>query len=72
MKQLCYNILNNEPIITPDICSQSLQQLVSDLLIKDSHQRPGINSVLNRPVLRDRISIFLNASKQSREFSHTG
>ena len=72
MKQLCQNIANNEPMITPGCCSPDLRDLVKELLLKDCHVRPGINAVLMRPVVRNRISSFLDATKRSREFSHTG
>ena len=72
MKQLCQNIANNEPNITPGGCSPELRDLVKELLLKDCYIRPGINAVLMRPVVKNRISSFLDATKRSREFSHTG
>lgn len=72
MKQLCQNILHGSPIITPSTqYSLLLRELVKELLLKNSQFRPGINTILSRPVIKDRISGFLDASKRCREFSHT-
>ena len=72
MRQLSQNILNTEPVISHPTISASLKDLVKELLTKNCHARPGINAVLSRPVMRDRIAAFLNASQRSSEFSHTG
>jgi hypothetical protein len=72
MKQLCQNILHGSPIITPSTqYSLLLRELVKDLLLKNPQLRPGINTILSRPVIKDRISGFLDATKKQREFSHT-
>jgi NIMA (never in mitosis gene a)-related kinase len=72
MKQLCQNILHGSPIITPSTqYSLLLRELVKELLLKNPQLRPGINAILSRPVIKDRISGFLDATKKQREFSHT-
>jgi hypothetical protein len=72
MKQLCQHILHGCPIITPSTqYSLLLRELVKELLLKNPQLRPGINTILSRPVMKDRISVFLDATKRCREFSHT-
>jgi serine/threonine protein kinase len=72
IRQLSQNILGTEPVINSNSISPALKDLVRELLTKNCHARPGINAVLSRPVVRDRISSFLNETKKSTEFSHTG
>lgn len=72
MRQLSENILGTEPVLNGSSISPALKDLVREVLTKNCHARPGINAVLSRPVVRDRISSFLNETKKSSEFSHTG
>ena len=51
--------------------SQPLQELVRDMLLRNSTLRPGINAILSRPVVKACISTFLDASVKCKEFSHT-
>ena len=51
--------------------SQPLQDLVGDMLLRNSTLRPGINAILSRPVVKACISTFLDASVKCKEFSHT-
>ena len=51
--------------------SQPLQDLVRDMLLRNSTLRPGINAILGRPVVKACISTFLDASVKCKEFSHT-
>ena len=73
MTQLCQNIQTGSGAV---ICktlaySTALKDLCKDMLQKNSVLRPGINAILGRPVVKSRISSFLDASKKRREFSHT-
>ena len=73
MAQLCQNIqTGNGAVINPSLqYSPSLKELVKDMLQRNSTLRPGINAILSRPVVKVRISCFLDASVKCKEFSHT-
>jgi serine/threonine protein kinase len=71
MKHLIMNIINATPTPPSSTYSSDLRSLVRDLLTKSPNIRPGINSVLARPIVRDRISSFLDDTKRASEFSHT-
>lgn len=60
MPQLVRNIVNGQhrPISTQ--YSQQARDLVKAMLLKDPKMRPGINSILSQPVVRNIISQFLN------------
>ena len=73
MTQLCQNIqTGNGAFVCKTLAySTALKDLCRDMLQKNSVLRPGINAILARPVVKSRISSFLDASKKRREFSHT-
>ena len=73
MAQLCQNIqTGNGAVISSSLhYSESLKELVKDMLQRNSTLRPGINAILSRPVVKVRISCFLDASVKCKEFSHT-
>eukprot|EP01039_Chlorochromonas_danica_P000604 gene604-653_t len=74
MKQLCYNILHSTPAPPPATTttySKELRDLIRDTLIKDPKKRPGINNILNKAIIKDRIRLFLDDHRLHREFSHT-
>jgi Protein kinase domain len=73
MAQLCQNIqTGNGGVISSSLhYSPSLKELVKDMLQRNSTLRPGINAILSRPVVKVRISCFLDASIKCKEFSHT-
>lgn len=73
MAQLCQNIqTGNGAVISASLhYSLSLKELVKDMLQRNSTLRPGINAILSRPVVKVRISCFLDASVKCKEFSHT-
>lgn len=71
MKQLCYNIIKTAPAAPPSTYSAELRELVRDLLHKNPKQRPGINAVLARPLMRSKITALLGETTKRAEFSHT-
>ena len=73
MTQLCQNIQTGNGAVVCKTLPYSipLKDLCRDMLLKNSVLRPGINAILGRPVVKSRISSFLDASKKRREFSHT-
>jgi NIMA (never in mitosis gene a)-related kinase len=73
MRELTHNILtgNGGIISSGTHFSASLRDIVNEMLLKNSNLRPGINAILSRPVIKARISCFLDATKRCREFSHT-
>lgn len=71
MKQLCNAIMHASPAMPSSNYSSDLRHLISDLLIKDPKKRPGINNILNRTIIKDRIRHFLDENRLQREFSHT-
>lgn len=71
MRQLCHNIINATPIPPSSRFSADLRDLVNKVLTKDSKLRPGINNILSRPIIKNRIRDFLNETKFQNEFNHT-
>ena len=72
MKQLCHNIIHANPSPpSSTMYSIELRDLVKDLLMKNPKVRPGINSILSKPIIRVKIASLLGATKHQAEFSHT-
>ena len=72
MKQLCHNIIHANPSPpSSTMYSIELRDLVKDLLLKNPKVRPGINSILSKPIIRVKIASLLGATKHQAEFSHT-
>ena len=71
MKQLCYNIIKVNPASPSMVYSAELRELVRDTLHKNPKTRPGINSILSRPIMRSKISALLGETKRQAEFCHT-
>ena len=71
MKQLVNNIIKSNPASPPLAYSSELRELVRDTLCKNPKVRPGINSILSRPVMRTKISSLLGETTKQAEFSHT-
>jgi hypothetical protein len=71
MRQLCHNIINATPSPPSSRFSADLRDLVSKILTKDPKLRPGINNILSRPIMKNRIRDFLNDTKFQNEFNHT-
>ncbi|RYY72433.1 hypothetical protein EON63_20860 [archaeon] len=57
MRQLVQAIVNTTPSPPSTTYSTSLRELVKDILLKDPKRRPGINNILNRQIVKDRITI---------------
>eukprot|EP01041_Mallomonas_annulata_P007440 gene7440-15218_t len=71
MKQLIQNILTSNPAPVPSVFSRDLRELAKDMLAKNPRDRPSVNAILSRSVIRERITSFLNETLMHREFSHT-
>lgn len=71
MRQLVYNITHGTPANPPSSYSSELRTLVQETLAKNPKNRPSINAVLSKSVVKQRISNFLNETKLVHEFSHT-
>lgn len=71
MKQLIQNILHSNPSPLPSVFSKDLRDLARDTLSKNPRDRPAVNAILAKSVMRDRIKSFLNETMMHREFSHT-
>lgn len=70
MRQLVQNIIKGQYRPVSSQYSQPLRDLVAETLAKDPKKRPGINSLLSRPVIRDKISNFLdNIERNVRYFT---
>lgn len=55
----------------PLVYSQELRDLVGMLLRTDPLKRPSANEILRLPLIKRRISSFLNEAQMKDEFSHT-
>ena len=72
MRQLVHNIVHANPVSpSSSLYSPELRTLVQETLAKNPKQRPSINSILSKAVVKQRISNFLNETKLVHEFSHT-
>jgi actin-related protein len=72
MRQLSMNIIScNLQCPIPSLYSAPLRELVRDMLNKNPAVRPGINNVLQRPVVQGKIAQYLGASQRNIEFNHT-
>ncbi len=48
--------------------TNELRELCKEMLLKNPKQRPGINAVLGKPVMRQRITTILNPSEMKVRF----
>lgn len=71
IKQLVVSIMRLEPAPPPAVFSQSLRDVLKALLSKAPRARPSVAQVLAAPVVRSRISAFLDEAQLHGEFSHT-
>eukprot|EP01038_Epipyxis_sp_PR26KG_P005433 gene5433-7526_t len=71
MKELVNNIVRTNPAPPSSSYSNELRELVKETLIKNPKTRPGINSILSRNIMKQRIANFLNETKINNEFNHT-
>lgn len=72
MRQLCHNIIHASPPQPDRNYSKEIRDLaVTEMLAKNSKMRPGVNAILAKPLMRDKISSFLDDARKQHEFSHT-
>jgi len=71
MRALVYNIMYAQPKPVNPVFSSDLKQACNEMLMKDPRKRPSVNSILGKPVIRQRISTILNPTEVKAEFSHT-
>jgi hypothetical protein len=71
MKQLVVNIIKATPAPPSSTYSAEMRELVRDMLQKNPKQRPGINSILAKPLMRSKITELLGETTKRAEFSHT-
>lgn len=64
MPQLVRNIISGQYRPISSQYSQPARDLVRLMLMKDPKQRPGINAILNQPVVRNIISNFLDQNER--------
>lgn len=71
MRNLAQNIIRLTPSQPPPMYTNDVKELAFAMLNKSSKIRPSITSILSRPVVKRKISDFLNETKMQGEFSHT-
>jgi hypothetical protein len=71
MQQLAFNVTKQSPLPLPGLYSEDIKSLTMAMLSKSSKIRPSISSILSRPVVKHRISDFLNEAHMAGEFNHT-
>ncbi|OQR86260.1 protein kinase [Achlya hypogyna] len=71
-RQLFANIAHGAYDTAPLSCvSPRLSVLVQDMLKKQPRDRPSVNTILKRALIRDRIQSFLSAQEMRDELNHT-
>ena len=65
MNALLMNIIRGNYSPIPPTFSKELGQLISRMLTKDSRERPSIKAVLATPLIRSRLSRFLDDSRHT-------
>lgn len=60
MKQLVSNIINKPTPSMPSQYSTELKTLVKTMLAKNFRERPSINTVLSKSIMRERITNILD------------
>lgn len=69
MPMLTLRIIKGEYMKVPNVFSNELSELISTLLTVDHKKRPDIDQVLQSPILRNRISVFLKEINFDNEAS---
>jgi len=64
-------ILDGKYSPIPTRYSEELRQLVDDLLVLNPANRPSIYQILAKPIIKNRITRFLDEKHFEEEFSHT-
>lgn len=60
MKQLVTNIINKPTPQLPTQYSTELKALVNAMLAKNFRERPSVNTILSKPIMRERITNILD------------
>ena len=63
MRNLVYNIMYAQPAPITAVFSIELKELYKEMLMKNPKQRPSINSILSKGIIRQRISTILNPTE---------
>ena len=63
MRNLVYNIMYAQPPPVTAIFSVELKELYKEMLMKNPKQRPSINNILSKSIIRQRISTILNPTE---------
>lgn len=71
MKNLVLKIIRGSYPPIPYKYSADIRGLVAQLLKRNAHDRPSINSILKKPFIQKRIEKFLSQEVMAEEFSHT-
>ncbi|KAL4440853.1 hypothetical protein ABPG74_013834 [Tetrahymena malaccensis] len=71
LQNLALNIVRGQYTPIPNIYSQDLKKLVSNLLQNRPESRYSIQQILGLPFIRNRIKNFLSETIKANEFSHT-
>lgn len=72
MQQLLRNISNQPvPSVSSSLYCHEIRQMLEAMLCKNQSRRPGINAVLQTPVVLNRIANYLDENVKRQEFSHT-
>ncbi|EAR85026.2 plant dual-specificity MAP kinase kinase family domain protein (macronuclear) [Tetrahymena thermophila SB210] len=71
LQNLALNIVKGQYQPIPNIYSQDLKKLVSNLLQNRPESRYSIQQILGLPFIRNRIKNFLSETIKANEFSHT-
>ncbi|XP_078369290.1 serine/threonine-protein kinase Nek1-like isoform X1 [Oculina patagonica] len=71
MKNLVLKIIRGSYPPIPYKYSADIRGLVAQLLKRNAHDRPSVNSILKKPFIQKRIEKFLSQEVMAEEFSHT-
>jgi len=72
MQQLVRNITSQPvPAVSTSLYTSEFRKVLDAMLCKTQARRPGINAVLNTPVIQKRIAHLLDENVKQQEFSHT-
>lgn len=71
MKNLVLKIIRGSYPPIPYKYSADIRGLVAQMLKRNAHDRPSVNSILKKPFIQKRIEKFLSQEVMAEEFSHT-
>lgn len=70
MNALLMNILRGKYNPIPPTFSNEMKQLVGRMLTKDSRNRPSIRAILSTPLIRNKLSLYLNEANAEGQKSN--